>query len=61
VSESKNVSGPPPVSVSIRINLPVNLYNVLKKRCEEVGLDISTCVAKAIVEVIEKELRGGAK
>jgi hypothetical protein len=61
MSEEKKPVTPPVASVRVTLNLPYNLYEALKRKCEEVGLDFSTCVAKAVVEVIEKEMKRGAR
>jgi hypothetical protein len=61
MSEEKNPATPPSASIRVTLNLPYNLYEALKRKCEEVGLEFSTCVAKAVVEAIEKEMKRGAR
>ena len=48
-------------SVRVSIALPMKLYEVLKRRCEELGLEFSLCIAKAVVEMVERETRRGGR
>jgi len=48
-------------SVKICINIPIAMYEAFKKRCSDVRLEIDVCIAKAIVEAVEREMERGAK
>jgi hypothetical protein len=47
------------LSVQITITLPKPLYERLLKRCNEAGMTFDTCIARAVIQLVEQEVKRG--
>lgn len=47
------------MSVQITITLPKPLYERLLRRCNEAGMTLDTCIARAVIHLVEQEVRKG--
>ena len=45
------------MSVQITITLPKSLYERLLRRCNEAGMTFDTCVARAVIQLVEQEVK----